>query len=182
MRWTSRRSGTPTRANKYESFADVARAVDPVFAQHGLSYRFSVAQKANRSPSPASSATPTATASAPSLKARPTQARPACAMVQALGSALTYLQRYCCAPRSALRLAIDDDGRAQAGHRPGSAPIRPGSCRSSSRKRAAAKPRCSSSSASESVRHERRPVHAGQEVLDLARVEQRREACPHGKP
>ena len=29
---------------KYETFADVARVVDPVFAAHGLAYRFSIEQ------------------------------------------------------------------------------------------------------------------------------------------
>ena len=37
------KSGSRTKY-KYESMADVARAVDPVFQKHGLSYRFSIDQ------------------------------------------------------------------------------------------------------------------------------------------
>jgi len=98
---------------KYEEFADIAREIDPVFARYGLSYRFSVVQEGAK----VEVSCILSHADGYSEKTEPliavvdpgaTNMNP----LQALGSALTYLQRY--QLRAALGLAAgkDDDARS----------------------------------------------------------------------
>jgi len=99
---------------KFEEFADIARAIDPILAKHGLSYRFSVEQNGVR----VKVACILAHADGYSEWMPPLEGSseipPGSNMnaLQALGSALTYLQRY--SLRSALGLAAgrDDDARS----------------------------------------------------------------------
>jgi hypothetical protein len=108
----SNKPGAARTKYKYENFADVQRVVDPVFARYGLSYRFSVAQgldvvKVSCIVSHADGYTDKTT-----LEAKVDPGSTGMSMVQALGSALTYLQRYSLRAAIGLAAAIDDDGRA----------------------------------------------------------------------
>lgn len=95
---------------KYEDLADIAAEVDPILSKHGLSYRYRskqdekvhvtcvVSHKAGYSEETTLSAAPDA---GPSRNA-----------IQAIGSALTYLQRYSLKLALGLSATKDDDGRA----------------------------------------------------------------------
>ena len=101
---------------KHEEFADIAREIDPVLARHGLSYRFSVAQEKNEiAVSCILSHEDGYSERTEPLLATIDQAGSNMNPLQALGSALTYLQRY--QLRAALGLAAgkDDDARSLSG-------------------------------------------------------------------
>jgi hypothetical protein len=104
---------------KYESFADVARAVDPVFSRHGLSYRFRVAQAADvvKVTCIVSHSDGYSEENSP-LESRVDPGSTGMSMVQALGSALTYLQRYSLRSAIGLPAGVDDDGRGAGGTSP----------------------------------------------------------------
>jgi len=104
---------------KFEEFADIARAIDPVFQRHGLSYRFSVKQEGVKVAVSCilSHADGYSERMAPlegTVDPGGTNMNP----LQALGSALSYLQRY--ALRAAIGLAAgrDDDARGAGGTSP----------------------------------------------------------------
>jgi hypothetical protein len=110
--FASERTGKRTRY-KYEEFADVARAVDPVFADYGLAYRFNVWKESNV----ALVVTVLSHADGHSVTSKPLDAVIDAAgssmnPLQALGSALTYLQRY--GLRAAIGLAAGRDDDAQS--------------------------------------------------------------------
>lgn len=117
--YPSKRDGGGRVKYRYESFADVARVVDPVFSKHGLSYRFRVVQAADQvkvtcviSHADGHSEEP-----AP-LETKVDPGATGMSMVQALGSALTYLQRYSLRAAIGLPAGVDDDGRAAGGTSP----------------------------------------------------------------
>lgn len=98
---------------KYADFAAIATSVDPVLAEEGLSYRF------RSDPSDRINVTcvlahrdghfEETTLSAPADQTGNKNA------VQAIGSTLTYLQRYSLVQMLGLAVADDDDGRAAGG-------------------------------------------------------------------
>ena len=117
--YPSKRDGGARVKYRYESFADVARVVDPVFQRHGLSYRFRVAQAADlvRVTCIISHADGYSEETAP-LESKVDPGATGMSMVQALGSALTYLQRYSLRAAIGLAAGVDDDGRGAGGTSP----------------------------------------------------------------
>jgi hypothetical protein len=117
--YPSKKEGGSRTKYKYEAFADVARVVDPVFAQHGLSYRFRISQKVDLVTVTCivSHALGYSEETAP-LETKVDPGSTGMSMVQALGSVLTYLQRYSLRAAIGLAAAIDDDGRAAGGTSP----------------------------------------------------------------
>jgi hypothetical protein len=111
------KSGTRTKY-KYEAFADVARAVDPVFARYGLSYRFSVQQTLDQVKVTCVISHADGYSERTSLEGKVDPGSTGMSMVQALGSALTYLQRYSLRAAIGLAAGVDDDGRGAGGSSP----------------------------------------------------------------
>lgn len=104
------RNATGHNSKKYADFAAIAKVVDPILGRHGLSYRFRTAQsdrisvtcvlchKAGHSEETTLTAPPD-----PSGNKSP---------IHAIGSTLTYLQRYSLVQMLGLAAADDDDGKA----------------------------------------------------------------------
>lgn len=97
-------------SKRYADFSAIAKAVDPIITKHGLSYRFRTTQSerisvtcvlAHRSGHYEES-----TLSGPPDKTGSKND------IQAIGSTLTYLQRYSLVQALGLAAADDDDGRA----------------------------------------------------------------------
>lgn len=103
------RSGHNTR---YADFAAIARAVDPILGQHGLSYRFRTSQNGAinvtciLSHNAGHSEENTLSAAADTSGAKNA--------IQSIGSTLTYLQRYSLVQALGLAASDDDDGRASS--------------------------------------------------------------------
>lgn len=105
------RNATGHNSKRYADFAAIARVVDPIITKHGLGYRFSTAQdelinvtcvlfhKAGHSEQ--------TTLSGPSDTTGNKNA------IQAIGSTLTYLQRYSLVQMLGLAAGDDDDGASQ---------------------------------------------------------------------
>ena len=108
----SNKPGAARTKYKYENFADVARVVDPVFQRHGLSYRFRVAQTLDqvRVTTILSHADGYSEETAP-LESKVDPGSTGMSLVQALGSVLTYLQRYSLRAAIGLAAGVDDDGK-----------------------------------------------------------------------
>ena len=115
--FTSARTQTRTKY-KYESFADVQKVVDPVFARHGLSYRFSVAQSGKQVAVTCIVSHADGYSDTVKLEGEVDPGSTGMSMVQALGSALTYLQRYSLRAAIGLAAGVDDDGRGAGGTSP----------------------------------------------------------------
>lgn len=100
---------------KYADFAALAKAVDPVLAAHGLSYRFRTVQTDRIAVtcviSHKAGHFEENTLSGPSDTSGNKNA------IQAIGSTLTYLQRYSLVQALGLAASIDDDGKAAANSR-----------------------------------------------------------------
>lgn len=93
----------------YEDFAEVARTVDPILAQHGLSYRYHSSQDGNAvtvtciiSHRDGYSEETTLTANRDETGNKNS--------IQAVASTVTYLQRYTLKLALGLSAAVDDDG------------------------------------------------------------------------
>lgn len=104
------RNSTGHNSKKYVDFAAIAKAVDPIITKHGLSYRFRTTQGerinvtcvlAHRS-----GHFEETTLSGPPDKTGSKND------IQAIGSTLTYLQRYSLVQMLGLAAANDDDGKA----------------------------------------------------------------------
>jgi hypothetical protein len=102
-------SGKRTRY-AYEDFAAVANTVDPAFAKFGLAYRFRVSQDAG-----VVRVTCIISHADGHSEENPMQSPPDTSgsknAVQALGSVVTYLQRYALKAAIGLAATTDDDGR-----------------------------------------------------------------------
>lgn len=116
------RNATGHNAKKYADFAAIAKVVDPIIGAHGLSYRFRTTQSDRIS-----------VTCILSHKAGHSEETTLCGpadtsgnknAIQAIGSTLTYLQRYSLVQMLGLAAAADDDGRAA--NQPAKPPI-PGS-------------------------------------------------------
>src|SRR4030067_1110586 len=98
----------------HEDLAEIARTVDPILARHGLSYRWRTAQAA------AISVTCIVTHRAGHFE----ETTLSCGAdnsgnknsIQAIGSAVTYLQRYTLKAALGLSATKDEDGRAVGGN------------------------------------------------------------------
>jgi hypothetical protein len=108
------KSGTRTKY-KYENFADVARSVDPVFSRHGLSYRFRVEQTLDQVKVVCIVSHADGHSEENPLEGKIDPGSTGMSMVQALGSALTYLQRYSLRAAIGLAAGVDDDGHGAGG-------------------------------------------------------------------
>ena len=114
----SNKPGAARTKYKYESFADVARVVDPVFAAHGLAYRFAVAQGGDLVKVTCIVSHADGYSERVTLESKADPGSTGMSWVQALGSALSYLQRYSLRAAIGLAAGIDDDGRAAGGSSP----------------------------------------------------------------
>jgi hypothetical protein len=97
---------------KFEDLAEIARTVDPILGEQGLSYRFRVSSKPNE---------PVTVTCVISHRDGHFEETTLCAgkdesgnknSIQAIGSTVTYLQRYTLKAALGLAASEDDDGRA----------------------------------------------------------------------
>jgi len=107
------RNATGHNAKKYADFSAYAKVVDPVLAKHGLSYRFRSSQTGGISVTCIIShsgghSEETTLSAGPDKTGNKND-------IQAIGSALTYLQRYTLVLSLGLAASNDDDGKAAAG-------------------------------------------------------------------
>jgi ERF superfamily len=116
--YPSRKEGGARVKYRYENFADVARMVDPVFAAHGLAYRFAVEQQADMARVTCIVSHSDGYSDRVKLESKVDPGSTGMSMVQALGSVLTYLQRYSLRAAIGLAAAVDDDGKAAGGTSP----------------------------------------------------------------
>jgi hypothetical protein len=106
------RTGKGHNDKRYATFAAIARVVDPIISRHGLSYRFRTTQGDRISVtcilSHKSGHFEETTLSGPPDASGSKNA------IQAIGSTLTYLQRYSLVQMLGLAAADDDDGKSGA--------------------------------------------------------------------
>jgi hypothetical protein len=114
----SNKPGAARTKYKYENFADVARAVDPVFAAHGLAYRFAIAQGGELVKVTCIVSHSDGYSERVTVESKVDPGSTGMSMVQALGSAMTYLQRYSLRAAIGLAAGVDDDGRGAGGTSP----------------------------------------------------------------
>lgn len=95
---------------RYADFSAIALAVDPILSKHGLSYRFRTAQSDKISVTCILSHK--AGHSEETTLAGPADTSGSKNAIQAIGSTLTYLQRYSLVQALGLAAADDDDGKA----------------------------------------------------------------------
>lgn len=105
------RTATGHNSKKYADFAAIARAVDPIITKHGLNYRFRSSQDEGRINvtcvlSHKFGHSEETTLSGPADTSGSKNA------IQAIGSTLTYLQRYSLVQMLGLAASDDDDGKA----------------------------------------------------------------------
>jgi hypothetical protein len=107
------RNATGHNSKKYADFAAIAVAVDPILSKFGLSYRFRTVQGDRINVtcilSHKAGHFEETTLSGPADTSGNKNA------IQAIGSTLTYLQRYSLVQMLGLAAAHDDDGKAAAG-------------------------------------------------------------------
>lgn len=107
------RNATGHNNKRYADFAAIARAVDPVLSQHGLSYRFRTDQAERIFVtcilSHKDGHSEETTLGGPADTSGSKNA------IQAIGSTLSYLQRYSLVQALGLASSVDDDGLAAAG-------------------------------------------------------------------
>ncbi len=106
------RNATGHNSKRYADFASIAKVVDPIIGKHGLSYRFRTTQNGT-----------IAVTCILSHKAGHSEETTLCGPadktgnkndIQAIGSTLTYLQRYSLVQMLGLAASNDDDGKAAA--------------------------------------------------------------------
>lgn len=100
---------------RHEDLGEIARTVDPILAKHGLSYRFRTTSEANQ---PVSVTCIVAHRDGHSEANTLSAGRDESGnknTIQAVGSTITYLQRYTLKAALGLAASNDDDGRAAGG-------------------------------------------------------------------
>jgi hypothetical protein len=95
---------------QHEDLAQIARAIDPILSKHGLSYRFRTDTQGNAVAVTCIISHRDGHSEANSLSAAP-DASGSKNSVQAIGSTLTYLQRYALKAALGLASSNDDDAR-----------------------------------------------------------------------
>lgn len=105
------KNATGHNDKRYADFSAYARAVDPIIAKHGLSYRFRSSQGDNKITVTCVLSHKAGHAEENSLSG-PADASGSKNAIQAIGSTLTYLQRYTLIQALGLAASNDDDGRA----------------------------------------------------------------------
>ena len=108
------KSGQRTRNYRYEDFAAVAAAVDPVLARHGLSYRFRTEQTGPKLRVTCRISHAAGYGEETTLEATNDDSGNKNA-IQAVGSAATYLQRYTLKLALGLAASNDDDAQSVGG-------------------------------------------------------------------
>jgi hypothetical protein len=116
--YPSKKEGGGRTKYKYENFADVAKVVDPVFAAHGLAYRFAIAQGGELVKVTCIVSHSDGYSERVTVESKVDPGSTGMSMVQALGSAMTYLQRYSLRAAIGLAAGVDDDGRSAGGTSP----------------------------------------------------------------
>src|SRR5580698_8876397 len=116
--YPSKKEGAARVKYRYENFADVAKIVDPVFSAHGLSYRFAIEQQGDLARVTCIVSHSDGYSDRVRLESKVEPGSTGMSMVQALGSVLTYLQRYSLRAAIGLAAAVDDDGKAAGGTSP----------------------------------------------------------------
>ncbi len=106
------RNATGHNSKRYADFAAIARVVDPIIGRHGLSYRFRTTQ--NGTISVTCILSHKAGHSEETTLCGPADGSGNKNAIQAIGSTLTYLQRYSLVQMLGLAAAADDDGKAGA--------------------------------------------------------------------
>ena len=114
----SAKPGSSRTKYKYESFADVARVVDPVFSAHGLAYRFAIAQGGDLVKVTCIVSHSDGYSERVTVESKVDPGSTGMSNVQALGSAMTYLQRYSLRAAIGLAAGVDDDGKGAGGTSP----------------------------------------------------------------
>jgi len=104
------RNATGHNSKKYADFAAIARVVDPIIGKHGLSYRFRTTQ--NGTIAVTCILSHKAGHSEETTLSGPADGSGNKNAIQAIGSTLTYLQRYSLVQMLGLAAAADDDGKA----------------------------------------------------------------------
>lgn len=104
------RTGKAHNNKAYATFADIAKVVDPILSKNGLSYRFRTSQADRINVTCVLShrdghSEETTLAGPPDKTGSKND-------IQAIGSTLTYLQRYSLVQMLGLAAAADDDGKA----------------------------------------------------------------------
>lgn len=108
----SRKAGAARTDYRHEDLAEIARTVDPILAKHGLSYRFRTTSEINQ---PVSVTCIVSHRLGHSEENRLTAGRDESGnknSIQAVGSAITYLQRYTLKAALGLAASNDDDGKS----------------------------------------------------------------------
>lgn len=106
------KTGIRTNYN-HEDFAEVARTVDPILGKHGLSYRFRTSQDGTAVTVTCVLSHRDGFSEETSLSAGRDESGNK-GPIQALGSTITFLQRYTLKAALGLAASDDDDGRAAA--------------------------------------------------------------------
>lgn len=106
------RNATGHNLKKYADFAAIARAVDPIISKHGLSYRFRTTQTDRISVTCVLSHRDGH--SEETTLVGPADATGNKNAIQAIGSTLTYLQRYSLVQMLGIAVGEDDDGKSAA--------------------------------------------------------------------
>jgi len=107
------RNATGHNSKRYADFAAIAKVVDPIIGKHGLSYRFRTTQ--NGTIAVTCILSHKAGHSEETTLSGPADGSGNKNAIQAIGSTLTYLQRYSLVQMLGLAAAADDDGNAAAG-------------------------------------------------------------------
>lgn len=107
------RNATGHNSKRYADFAAIAKVVDPIISRHGLSYRFRTTQ--NDRISVTCILSHKAGHSEETTLAGPADGSGNKNAIQAIGSTLTYLQRYSLVQMLGLAAAADDDGKSAEG-------------------------------------------------------------------
>lgn len=97
---------------RHEDLAEIARTVDPILSRHGLSYRFRVTSNVNEPVSVTCILSHRAGHSEETTLSAGRDDSGNKNSIQAVGSAITYLQRYTLKAALGLAAASDDDGNA----------------------------------------------------------------------
>ena len=126
---------------KYETLAGIAKEVDPILSRHGLSYRFCTRQADGRVQVSCILAHSSGYEESTSLAAGMDNSGNKNGF-QALGSAVTYLERYTLKAALGISVEKDDDGQAagKAAGKPAGAETKQGQTRQTSQKAPESKP------------------------------------------